>query len=182
MQSLAWQDLFEQLLRHRNQTMDVACLGPWLEQQVHHPRYKTPSLPFAAGGYTRTCVGREDGPHCFEALLLRWDRQVKTTIHGHPAFSFYAVIDGLFEMEFFSSCDRTPTGLYPRGSQLFQPGDVAWNLGQPGRYDNFIHRVTCLKPGCTFHVYSDDAQKGVCYQPTKVTIFSNRSREVPHLQ
>lgn len=169
------EDLFQQLLCYRERSMNLNGLGPWLQHRLQGATFPDlDHLPFVAHAYTRTCVARENrrSQPDFEALLMRWDRQAKTTIHGHPEFSFYTVISGLFKMEFFSGfgCD----GLEAQGTQLFYPGDVTWHLGQQGRCDNFIHRVTCLEPGCTFHIYSDNAQQGIVYEPTKVTIFSNR--------
>ena len=37
-------------------------------------------------------------------------------------------------------------------------------VGAPGRFDNHIHRITCLSPtGHSLHVYSDDALRGEVY-------------------
>ncbi|NES19652.1 MAG: hypothetical protein F6K41_12155 [Symploca sp. SIO3E6] len=35
------------------------------------------------------------------------------------------------------------------------------SVEEMGRYDNFIHRVTCLEPGHTFHIYSEDCQQAI---------------------
>lgn len=175
MSPLALPDWFRVILAHRAQTADLANLGRWIEHHWYQwPLPNLHHLPFAAKHYTRTCVAQEDrrSPHCFEAWLMRWDKQAQTRIHGHPTFSFYAVIDGVFEMEFFRWCDRQ--GLAAQGNQLFRSGDVIWHVGHLGSCDNFIHRVTCLEAGSTFHVYSDDAQQGRIYEPTKHTIFSSR--------
>jgi hypothetical protein len=175
MSPLGLPDWFQALLEQRDQTEDLASLGTWLEHYWHHwPLPNRQRLPFTAKHYTRTCIARENerSPHCFEAWLMHWDTQAQTSIHGHPAFSFYAVLDGAFKMEFFQWSDRQ--GLIEQGSQLFQAGDVIWHMGQPESCDNFIHRVTCLAAGFTFHVYSDDAQRGQVYEPTKHTIFSSR--------
>lgn len=160
------EDLFQELMQYRDRTADISSLGPWLQQQI--AAYAFPSMhhiPFAAATYTRNCVARENlERQGFEALIMRWDQNVKTSIHGHPAFSFYHVISGVFEMELFSfeEPNRLPANrLRLEKTQRFYPSDTTWFLGQFGRYDNFIHRVTCLEPGCTFHVYSEDAQKGI---------------------
>ncbi len=164
MPHLEIEHLFQQMLLHREQTADPASLGAWLRQQIIHKVFPDLShLPFSPCTYTRTRVAQESlrADHHYEALILRWDEQAKTSIHGHPAFSFYAVISGCFEMDFFTH--QGVSGLRYEGSQRFRPGEVIWSLGQQGRYDNFIHRVTCLESGCTFHVYSDDGRKGCQY-------------------
>ena len=39
------------------------------------------------------------------------------------------------------------------------------DLGAPGRFDNHIHRITCLSDtGHSLHVYSDDALRGEVYR------------------
>ena len=38
-------------------------------------------------------------------------------------------------------------------------------VGAPGRFDNHIHRITCLSDtGHSLHVYSDDALRGEVYR------------------
>ena len=153
--------LFQQLLYHRDKTADITSLGPWLRQQVTTQPFPDLShIPFKTSTYTRNHVAREvtHRHHKFEALIMRWDKQVKTSIHGHPAFAFYHVISGLFEMELFSY--TRAHGLQLKETRCFRASDTIWFWGQPGRYDNFIHRVTCLESGLTFHIYSEDAQKG----------------------
>lgn len=166
------ESLFQQLLDYRNQTGALSALGPWLETHVQTCRFpELHRLPFAAATYTRTCIAREttDPHHGFEALLMRWDKQAQTSIHGHPAFSFYHVISGVFEMELFS--DTPQTGLQLTEIRRFYPAHTTWFSGPAGRYNNFIHRVTCLQPGLTFHIYSDDAQKGIAYEKSNSRLF-----------
>ncbi|NET33212.1 MAG: hypothetical protein F6K19_14530 [Cyanothece sp. SIO1E1] len=162
MQTLDLERLFQQLLHYRDSNADFFALGPWLQHQVTACSFPDLNhLPFESATYTRNCIAREKPSQHqrFEALLMRWDKQVKTRIHGHPAFSFYHVISGVFEMELFA---HTATdGLQLKETRRFYAADTTWFLGQAGRYDNFIHRVTCLEPGHTFHIYSEDAQKGV---------------------
>lgn len=153
-------ELFWQLLSYRDRTVNLAALGPWLQRQIAACSFPDlEQLPFETAAYTRNWIAKEQPGHQqFEALVMRWDRQVQTPIHGHPAFSFYYVISGVFEMEIY-----TPVAgnLQMQGTRRFCPSDTAWFLGEMGRYDNFIHRVRCLEPGHTFHIYSEDAQKGV---------------------
>ncbi|MEM8639855.1 MAG: hypothetical protein AAGG51_13720 [Cyanobacteria bacterium P01_G01_bin.54] len=168
------EDLFRELLARRDRDADLPQLGPWLAQQMPHCVFPAlHQLPLQAKAYTRNLIAREQAPtqqaqiqptqiqQRFEALILRWDRQAQTRIHGHPAFSFYHVISGRFAMEYFA---QTRHGLQCVDIRAYQAGGTTWFLGYNDRYDNFIHRVTCLEPGLTFHVYSDNAQKGCCWE------------------
>lgn len=163
--------LFHQLISYRNRTPDGYQLGPWLQQQLAgHPFPNLTHLPFSPASYTRNCIAKEsaspeDSPEeiteaTFEALIMRWDGQVKTSVHGHPKFSFYYVISGLYEIDRFVLSNNK---LEMAETQRLQATETTWFQGQSQRYDNWIHRVRCLEPGLTFHVYSDDAQKGVVF-------------------
>ncbi|MDJ1169126.1 hypothetical protein PMG71_06775 [Roseofilum sp. BLCC_M154] len=162
MQNLDVNSLFQQLLHYRDRHADFSTLGPWLKHQVIACSFPDINqLPFESGTYTRNYMAREkpNEDQGFEALIIRWDKRAKTPVHGHPTFSFYHVITGLFNMEIFT--DTGKDGWHLQKTQLFCPSDTTWFLGKPGRYDNFIHRITCLEPGHTFHIYSDNAQKGM---------------------
>lgn len=156
--------LFQSFLSYKNATTNRASLGPWLHHHITTCSFPgADQIPFRSDTYTRNRIAKEDSSHNqgFEALIMRWDGQVQTSIHGHPEFPFYYVISGCFDMDLFA---HSPTGgLHLTESRRFGPGESVWFLGQAGQYDNFIHRVTCLKPGHTFHVYSEDAQKGLAF-------------------
>lgn len=161
MQPLDLKDLFQEMLRYRDRTPNISSLGPWLQEQIATSSFPCLThIPFATDTYTRNRIAREFSKQAgFEALIMRWDKQAKTSIHGHPTFSFYHVISGVFEMELFAYDPENRLRL--KEIKHLYPSETTWFLGQIGRYDNFIHRVTCLKPGCTFHVYSEDAQQGI---------------------
>lgn len=158
--NLEFESLFQQVLEMRDRPEDLVHLGPWLRHQlstVAFPNLDT--LPFYPQSYSRNYIAQEDPMGGFEALIIRWDKAVNTSIHGHPGFSFYHVLSGRFQMEVFRYSD---TGqLHREGDYNFVEGDTIWHLGTMGRFDNFIHRVTSLEPGETFHLYSDDARKGI---------------------
>ncbi|WP_157620275.1 hypothetical protein [Synechococcus sp. PCC 7335] len=141
-------------------------LGSWLQCQMKGRSFPSlHHLPFRPNTYTRNCIAKEALEDCnscdqrFEALILCWDKQVKTRIHGHPAFSFYHVVSGVFEIDTFSCTSQSKLQL--EDTQTFLPADTTWFSGQAGRYDNWIHSVRCLEAGLTFHIYSEDAQKGI---------------------
>lgn len=159
--------IFQRFLDYRDQTTDVTSLGPWLQHHLTNCQFpELHHIAFATSSYTRNLIAKEGAHQGFEALLIRWDQQAITPIHGHPAFSFYYVISGIFEMEYFAH--GAMKKLQYTGRQLFCATDSTWFWGQAGRYDNFIHRVKCLEPGHTFHVYSEDAQKGVSFETRPV--------------
>lgn len=164
-------DLFDRLLHHRDSQADCSLsenFGPWLHRHLIAGSLPTFShLPFESGTYTRTYIRKESSTATsvtplFESLVMRWDEQSKTSIHGHPKFSFYHVMSGVFEIELF---DQSATGdLHSKALQRLVPAESTWFSGESLCYDNCIHRVTCLEPGLTFHVYSDDALKGVVFE------------------
>jgi len=162
-------DLFTKMLRYRESMADMASLGPWLQHQLCACQMPCLThLPLKPAAYTRNCVAQEAAENrsdaLFEALVMRWDAQARTSIHGHPKFSFYHVISGLFEIETFESIAQgKDRRLELKEVQQFGATQSTWFLGQAKRYDNCIHRVTCLMPGFTFHVYSEDALKGEVY-------------------
>lgn len=173
MQISSLETLFQELLYQRDQTSDLATLGPWLQRQIatcHLPDLH--KLAFSAHTYTRTPIAQEDTRQNFEAWIIRWDQDAETPVHGHPAFSFYYVISGMFQMDCFSQ--SATNGLQCQNSQLMCSADSTWFLGKAGKYDNFIHRVKCLEPGHTFHVYSEDAQQGVLF-PTAPEVHFNEA-------
>ncbi|MEM9089912.1 MAG: hypothetical protein AAGC93_14335 [Cyanobacteria bacterium P01_F01_bin.53] len=164
--------LFKRMLYYRDSTTDMARLGPWLQRELSTIQFPNLAhLPFEPKAYTRTCIAKEgtintaitrNEPEArYEALVMRWDQQVKTSIHGHPRFSLYHVISGLFEIETFEQ--KRGQSLELKETQQLRAAETTWFLGQAKRYDNCIHRVTCLKPGFTFHIYSEDARKGKVY-------------------
>lgn len=170
--------LFTQFLTYRDSQPQWAHpdhLGQWLHHQLSGTTLPSLThLPLESGTYTRTYLGKESpntathtpvgsmaDPRA-EALAMRWDHSSKTSIHGHPQFSFYHVISGVFEIELF---EKTATGdLYTKEIQQLSPTDSTWFQGESPHYDNCIHRVTCLEAGLTLHVYSDDALKGVVFE------------------
>ncbi len=108
--------------------------------------------------YLRTCIGRCPRTH-WEALVMTWKKGNTTTIHGHPRFAGYHFADGTFQVELFEKVAegkvrRVNTFIIDRPKSLFA-------IGEEDRFDNHIHRITCLsEKGHTLHVYSDDARRG----------------------
>lgn len=157
--------LFQNFLSYKNTTANRSSLGPWLHQHITACSFPdADQLPFRSDAYTRNCMAKENPNQNqgFEALIMRWDGQVQTSVHGHPEFSFYYVISGCFGMDLFAH--SATDGLRLTETRRFGPGEAVWFLGQAGQYNNFIHQVTCLEPGHTFHIYSEDAQRGLAFE------------------
>ena len=93
---------------------------------------------------------------------MSWKRGNATTIHGHPAFAGYHFADGVFRVEIFEPVtDRTARRV---GERIIDRRECLFAVGAPGRFDNHLHRITCLsETGHSLHVYSDDALQGVTF-------------------
>ena len=113
--------------------------------------------------YGRTYLGRcaETG---WEAIVMSWQQDRPSSIHGHPCFAGYFFADGLFQIELFKRtapergvrlteilCVEAPQGLHA--------------VGIAGRFDNHIHRITCLSDhGHSLHIYSDEVLQGEVFE------------------
>ncbi len=157
-------DFFDELLT-------IATDGPLCHETGHRIRdyvmkwLGTHSLQsfdrYSDRNYVRSYLGRCPRTH-WEALVMSWKRGNTTTIHGHPAFAGYHFADGVFRVEIFEPVsERTARRV---GLQIIDRPESLFALGTPGRFDNHLHRITCLsETGHSLHVYSDDALQGVTY-------------------
>lgn len=112
--------------------------------------------------YSRTYLGR-DAASGWEAIVMTWKQGNRTRIHAHPQFAGYNLADGVFRVEIFEPTvdghvrlvdDRTVTAPC-----------AFFAVGAKDRFDNHIHRLTCLSPtGHSLHIYSDDALRGQIYE------------------
>lgn len=117
---------------------------------------------YSETAYRRTYLGRcpETG---WEAIVMSWKEGNRTGIHAHPQFAGYHFADGRFLLELF---EPAAEGAVRRVRSVEVEAPCAFfAVGAPGRYDNHIHRITCLSgTGHSLHVYSDDALKGEVYK------------------
>lgn len=123
--------------------------------------HKKPDEP-----YTRIYLGRDEATG-WEAIMMCWAKGSATSIHGHPAFAAYNFADGRFRVEFFKMDGEG----YLTPSQTVETvgGDGFFAVGRPGRFDNHIHRITCLSgTGHSLHIYCGDARKGVVFDEAEL--------------
>lgn len=94
---------------------------------------------------------------------MSWSRGNVTSVHGHPQLACYCFADGDFLVETFEAVGGDL--VRPSGCRRVAGGCGFYAVGLPGRFDNHIHRITCLSErGHSLHVYSDDALKGLKYR------------------
>lgn len=117
---------------------------------------------YSERSYVRNYIGR-DAATGFEALVMSWMCGNRTSVHAHPQLACYCFADGEFLVETFEDAGdglARPVDRYRVGG-----GSGFYAVGLPGRFDNHIHRITCLSGyGHSLHVYSDDALKGLKYR------------------
>lgn len=109
--------------------------------------------------YKRVYLGKD--PSGWEAIMMCWKKENRTSIHSHPQFAAYNFVEGKFLVEIFKEngdeIELVDT-LETEGGQGF------FAIGEPDSFDNHIHRITCLSDfGHSLHIYSDDARKGKKY-------------------
>lgn len=94
---------------------------------------------------------------------MSWKKGNRTSIHAHPQFAGYHIADGSFRLEIFEPTDGGTARL--KESTVVEGPCAFFAVGVPGRFDNHIHRITCLSDtGHSLHVYSDDALQGEIYR------------------
>lgn len=108
-----------------------------------------------ASTYARHILSKESGGWL---MLIHWDKDVSTSIHGHPERSFVYVLNGLMEIENF---ELNP--LQSLSKKIVQPGQYFNNDGLSDRFDNAVHRVHAKEQTLSLHFYSDDPTKGNVY-------------------
>ena len=112
-------------------------------------------FPLDASTYSRHILSKKDG--CW-LLLIHWDKDVSTSIHGHPKRAFVSALEGLLEIESF---DVDP--LISLNKNIMQPGEYFDSDGLVDRFDNAVHRVHAKQQSLSLHFYSDDPTKGTTY-------------------
>ena len=125
----------------------------------------TPFDQYSDSTYVRNYIGRDPETH-WEAIVMSWKKGNQTAIHSHPQFASYTFADGIFEVEVFE----------PQGDGIRLVDDLIvdhalglYAIGEAGKFDNHIHRITCLSETAhSLHIYSDDALKGMKLDESRV--------------
>jgi len=112
-------------------------------------------FPRLEGTYSRTIVHRNENG--FEAMAARWSKGAISSIHGHPSFIFYYVLDGRLKIDNYR---RSDAGLIMDSTTYLEKNDHFFSIGEPGRFDNNIHQVQADEETLSLHISSDDATKG----------------------
>ncbi len=112
--------------------------------------------------YRRTYLGR-DAASGWEAIVMTWKRGNHTRIHAHPQFAGYNLADGVFRIEIFEPAANGHVRLVD--DRTVTAPCAFFAVGAKDRFDNHIHRITCLsETGHSLHIYSDDALRGQIYE------------------
>lgn len=117
---------------------------------------------YSSESYVRTYLGRSETAG-WEALSMSWRQGNRTRIHAHPQFAGYCFAEGTFRLEVFEA--DSSGGAHCVSERIVEAPESFFAIGAPGRFDNHIHRITCLSAtGHSLHVYSDDALRGLLYE------------------
>lgn len=115
-------------------------------------------FPRLAGSYARTILYRHENG--YEAMAARWSKEALSSVHGHPSFVFYFVIQGQLRIDNYS---LAPSGLNCTETIILTNGQGFHARGEEGRFDNTIHQVHADEETLSFHISSDDATKGAVF-------------------
>ncbi len=149
----------------RGATLDERLAEKVRSFVTHYVEHNT--LPdfdcYCENSYTRNYIGRSPDSR-WEALIMGWTKDNATSIHGHPDFALYFFFEGHFKLELFEALSEDKA---KRVKTLFVDTPLCMvAVGEGGRFDNHLHRITCLtERGRSLHIYSDDALKGAVYSP-----------------
>jgi len=111
------------------------------------------------GGYTRNILSKKDG---YWLSFLRWDKDVTTPAHGHPAQAFVYTVQGCIEVTNYKQNDEDFIELTSSAEQ--NKGEYFYSHGDSGKYDNAVHQISTQEESITLHFYSDDPRKGKLYK------------------
>jgi hypothetical protein len=117
------------------------------------------SLP-ETSTYSRNIIGVDD---TWIGFICRWQANILSSIHGHPSFAYYQVLDGHMLMEVYEPVNHRHARCV--STRDMHRGESVLSTKQAERYDNFIHRVKTYDiPVYTLHLYSDNPAKGKVFE------------------
>jgi len=112
-------------------------------------------FPRFEGTYSRTIVHRSSNG--FEAMAARWSKGAISSIHGHPSFIFYYVVNGYLEIDNYRRNDICVT---KTSSEYLGRNEYFFSIGKSNTFDNHIHQVRANEETLSLHISSDDSAQG----------------------
>ena len=158
-----YSDLFELILSAKDQ-YEGEALSEQLAMIIES--YKVNSLKIKdfpqaeKNQYSRSYIGRDYSG--WESIICRWEEGANSSIHGHPDFVFYYVLEGKIEMPFYKKSKEGE--LILDRIQILEKGEFVFSVGPEGKFENMIHAIKALEPSLSLHVFSDNALKGEVYE------------------
>lgn len=144
-------ELLRQLFRKPQPNELVDVITHFL---ISHP-LSIADFPRLEGTYSRTILHRHGNG--YEAMAARWSKGAVSSIHGHPQFVFYYVIEGKLKVDNYIQASAR---LERAESQILTNGQWFHAMGEPDRFDNSIHQVFAYEETLSLHISSDNAAYG----------------------
>ena len=142
--ALPWPDRFAQLealVAAHAHGWDLVRAPP--RSDCDAPNAICPPLPESVVGY--------------RSFLIQWTAGAETQTHGHPGMMFVVPISARLEAVEYAMVNDRPQRL---GTRTYGPGDAMTGWADNDRHDNFMHRLRCVEPGWSLHIYSDWGGRG----------------------
>lgn len=117
------------------------------------------SLPQVKNNYSRTILAKLDNG--FEIMVARWDKNIQSSIHGHPQLAFYKIIKGSLEIDYFKKQPQQDLELLKK--EILISSDYCYYYGESNIMNNHIHQVRSLEESISIHIYSGNALEGICF-------------------
>lgn len=134
--------------RSRQLATDLNQLAYSHKERLHAlPRHNT---------YSRHIIGIDQN---WIGFICRWEQNITSSIHGHPSFAYYQVLDGRIAMDLFEPVNEVDARQVSTSNMC--AGDSIISITPDEQFDNLIHRVRTLSATVfTLHLYSDNPAKG----------------------
>jgi len=115
------------------------------------------NFPHNQSTYSRHILSKKDG---YWLLLIEWDKDVSTSIHGHPQQSFVYLIKGSLEVKSFEKDPLVITNTKPLHEDEFLYHDQS---NDNDAFDNCVHQIKSKTKSLSLHFYSGDPSKGIIF-------------------
>lgn len=137
---------------------EAKALAQGLQSLLLSDTKKLSDLPVCEK-YSRHVIGTQGS---WLGLICRWQANMQSSIHGHPSFAYYQVVQGHLAMDLYEPEGETKAKWVE--SKTMHQGDSLWRHGKPGQYDNLVHKVSNEQAdGFTIHLFSENPALGKAY-------------------